>query len=165
MSKWSTVWPDRTHRKEMGKLDMSPTCCTITMSVMVSVTVLKWELFFTKPRVKTNRQHCWDILLPQQTLKAMECATDGNFIFQQEGALTLIAFNTVQTLYPTSSIAGLWPQNGQELNSNDDEIYGATQQHEHELWGTRLNKLNQWPVKVWQSTDTACERKDAIFAF
>ena len=63
----------------------------------------------------------------------MECATDGNFIFQQEGALTLIAFNTVQTLYPTSSIAGLWPQNGQELNSNDDEIYGATQQHEHEL--------------------------------
>jgi len=28
-----------------------------------------------------------------------------------------------------------------------------------------LNKLSQQPVKVWQCTNTACEGKDAIFAF
>jgi len=45
----------------------------------------------------------------------------------------LIAFNTVQQSNPFSFLSGLWLQNGPELNSNNDEISGATQQQQHEL--------------------------------
>jgi len=58
----------------------------------------KWELFSTKPGVKTNRQYCWDIILSQQILNAMKRVSDGNFIVQQDGVLMLTAFNTVQLL-------------------------------------------------------------------
>jgi len=108
---------------------MSPTCSIITMSVTVSVLVTKWGLFFTKPGVKTNRQYCWDILLSQQILDTMKRVThrhtDGNFIFQQNDALMLVAFNTVQLVqckHPSSFLSGLWLQNGPELNFNDVEI-------------------------------------------
>jgi len=60
----------------------------------------------------------------------MKHAIDGNFIFQQYNALMLIAFNTVQLLqckHPFSFLSGQWPQNGPVLNSDDDEIQGATQ--------------------------------------
>jgi len=64
---------------------------------------------------------------------------------KEAGALMLIAFNTVQLLQCKTPIflSGLWPQNGPELNSSDDEISGATQQQQHELWLTILNKLSQ----------------------
>jgi len=85
--------------RKLERLGMSPKCCTITMSVMLPVAVSKkWELFFTKPGVKTNRQYCWDILLSQQILDAMKHVINSNFIFQQDAAQTLAAFNTVQLL-------------------------------------------------------------------
>jgi len=55
----------------------------------------------------------------------MKRVIDGNFIFQQDSALMLIAFNTVQLLQcknTSSFVSGQWPQNGPELNSYDDEI-------------------------------------------
>jgi len=47
------------------------------------------------------------------------------FIFQQDGALMLIAFNTewlVHSKHPSSFLSGQWPQNGPGLNFDDDEI-------------------------------------------
>jgi len=61
--------------RKLKRLGMSPTCSTTTMCVTVSVAVSKWQLFFTKPRVKTKRQYCWDILLSQQILNAMKHVT------------------------------------------------------------------------------------------
>ena len=37
--------------------------------------------------ITANGQYCWDILLSQQILDAMNRVTDGNFIFQQDSAL------------------------------------------------------------------------------
>ena len=92
---------------------------------MVSVAVSKWELFFTKPGVKTRRWYCLDMLLSQQILDTVKHVIDGNFIFQQDGALMLVAFNTVQLLQcktPIFLFSGLRPQNDPQLNSNDDKI-------------------------------------------
>jgi len=58
----------------------------------------------------------------------MKRILNDKFIFQQHSALMLIAFNTVQLLQCKTHIficfwpSGQWPQNGPELNSNDDEI-------------------------------------------
>jgi len=45
-----------------------------------------------------NLECYWDILLSQQILDATKRVTDGNLIFQQYSALTLIAFSTVRLL-------------------------------------------------------------------
>ena len=77
----------------------------------------------------------WDILLSQEILDAIKHVVDGNFIFQQGGALMLIAFNTVLLLQcktPIFLFSWLQPQKS-SLNSNDDEIEGAIQQYQHEL--------------------------------
>jgi len=106
--------------RKLKRLDMSPTCSTITMSVTVSVVVSKWELFFTKPGVKTNRQ-----LLSQQILDTIKRVIDGSCIFQQDGALMFIAFNTVQLLWCKTPISlsfwAIYPKRS-ELNSSNDEI-------------------------------------------
>jgi len=55
----------------------------------------------------------------------MKYVADGNFIFQQDSALMLIAFNVVQLLqcqHSSSFLSGQWPQNGPELKSDDDDI-------------------------------------------
>jgi len=110
--------------RKLEKLRMSHTCSTIIKSLTVSALRHKWELFFTKPGVKTNRQSCCDMLLSQQILDAMMHVIDGKFIFHQNEALMHIAFNTVQLLRCKTFvfISGLWPQDGPELNSSDDEI-------------------------------------------
>jgi len=49
----------------------------------------------------------------------MKRVIDGNFIFHQDGALMLInTGNCYSAKHPSS----VWPQNGPELNSHDDEI-------------------------------------------
>ena len=48
----------------------------------------------------------------------MKRVIDGNVILQQDGALMLTAFNTVQLLRRKTPIF----QNGPEFNSDDDEI-------------------------------------------
>jgi len=76
----------------------------------------------------------------------MKHVIDSNFIVQQYGALMLIAFGTLQLLWckiPIFLSFWVWPKNGPELNSNDDEIQEATQQQQHELSVTKLNKLSQ----------------------
>jgi len=47
---------------------------------------------------------------------------------------------------------------------DDDALYKSTYTLLY-FTVTRLNKLSQQPVEVWQCTNTACKRKDAIFAF
>ena len=66
----------------------------------------------------------------------MKCIIDGNFIVQKDGIPMLIAFNPVQLLWcKTPIFLSFWAvaRNVPELNSNDDKIYDATQQQQHEL--------------------------------
>jgi len=75
------------------------------------------------------------ISVSQQILDAINRATDDNFIFQQHNAYCIHSTqsNCCSAKRLFSSLSGLWPQNGAELNSNDGKTYGATQQQQHEL--------------------------------
>jgi len=42
--------------------------------------------------------------------------------------------NCYSAKHPSSFLSGQWSKNGPELNSNDNEIYGATQQQQHKLY-------------------------------
>jgi len=78
----------------------------------------KWELFFTKPGVKTNWQYCCNILLSQQILDAMKRVIYCSFIFQQYSALMVIAFNTIHLLqckHPSFFFLGNGPKMAQNL--------------------------------------------------
>jgi len=83
--------------RKLERLGMSPICSTIAMSVTVSVTVSKMEIILHQTWSQKQQYSC-DILLSQQMLDVMKHVIDDNFIFQQDSALMLIAFNTGQLL-------------------------------------------------------------------
>jgi len=60
----------------------------------------------------------------------MKHVTDGNFTFQQDGALMLVLLQCKTPIF--LSFWAVVP-NSPEINSNDDEIYGDTQQQQHDL--------------------------------
>jgi len=47
----------------------------------------------------------------------------------------------------------------------DYKIYGVIQQHEYESWVKKTEEIKERLVEFWQCTDTAFERKNAIFVF
>jgi len=48
----------------------------MSFTYAVSFAVSKWELFFIRSGIKVNGRHCWDILLSQQTLRAIKRFVD-----------------------------------------------------------------------------------------
>jgi len=42
-------------------------------SVMVSLAASKWDLFFNKSGVKTNRQYCYDETRVRESYSSMSC--------------------------------------------------------------------------------------------
>jgi len=113
-------------RRKLERLDMSPTCSTITMSIMVSVAVSKMGIFIHQ----TNRQYCRDILLSQQIYDSIKCVTDGNLSFRKMAhwcSLHSTQSNCCGAKHSSSLPSGLWPQNGPELNCIDYKILEATQ--------------------------------------
>ena len=124
---------------------------TFTVKMIDCIAVSKWELFslfFVKRGVKVNRQYCSDIFLSQQLLDAIKSHWwQFCWFFQQGSALAHLAFNTVLQHFLSPELR---PHNSAELNSTDYEIYGVIQQHDYELWVTRLNKLSQLLAEVWQ---------------
>jgi len=103
-----------------------------------------------KPRVKINRQCCWNILFSQQMLGAIKHVVDDNFVFQRDTApmhLTLTQCNCCSAKLSTSFLLSY---NSPELNSTDCQMQGVIYQHEHESQVTRVNKLSQQLVEVWQ---------------
>ena len=112
------------------------------------VAVSRMGAVVIKHGVKVSGQCCWDILLSQHMLDAVNASLITILFLHKTVHLV---FNTVQLLQcKTLNFLSpdLWPCNSPELNSADYKIYGVTQQHEHELLITRLNKLSQQLVEV-----------------
>jgi len=102
--------------------------------------------------------YCWNNLLSQQTLDALKNAVNDNVVFQQHSAPVQLEFNITVLQCQTLNFLSyeLWLR-------DSPEIWGVIQQREHELRVTRLNKLSQRLVEVWQCSNTGFEWEDAIF--
>jgi len=48
-------------REQIAKVRYVTRMLMFTKSVTVSITVSKWDLFFSMSGVKTNTEYCWDI--------------------------------------------------------------------------------------------------------
>ena len=119
---------DKTYRKENGKVKYvthmlrdyhvrsSVSCCVKNGSY--SSPNLEWKL--------SDWQYCWNILLSQQILDAMmKHVIEGDFIFSNTVHWHLLhstQSNCYSAKHPYSFLSAPWPQNGPELNSDDDEI-------------------------------------------
>jgi len=115
----------------------------------------KWELFLSSIGVKVNEQCCWDTLLSQQMLYAINTSLTTIFSFSNCKTVSALMYCDTAKL-STSFLLTYGHIKVQSLTKlTDYEMSGITQQHEHELQVTRVNKLSQRLVEVWQCNNAA----------
>ena len=132
---------------------------TFTKSVMVSLGVSllgSTELFFVEPGVKINGAYYRDVLLAQQLLPAIREQSGEQFIFQQDGAPSHRAFDTVEMLRrqtPSFIPPSLWPPNSPDLNPVDYKIWVVLQDRVYRTRVRDVDHLKQRLVEEWSRFD------------
>ena len=141
---------------------MLPSCLMLPSLLLLRLLCKIQELFFIKHQAKVNGQQCWDILLSQRMLHAINAQLMTILSFSK--TVHQCIFRSTQshrcsTKLSTSSLLsyGAVGCNSPELNSTDYKIQGVMKQHEHQLQVTRLNKLSHRLVEVRQFNSTAFE--------
>lgn len=125
---------DGTKKAQLSAARILHTRPTFSKSVMVSVGVSALgmtDLFFIEPGVKINGQYYRDVLLTQNLLPAIREISGDFFIFQQDGAPSHRAKETVQLLTestPSFIQPTLWPPNSPDLNPVDYKVWGVLQE-------------------------------------
>jgi len=88
------------------------------------------------------------MLLSQQILDTIKRVIDGNFIFQQDGALMFIAFNTVQLLWCKTPISlSFWAMAPKRSRASLQQRHLGSHTAAAAWFVTKLNKLSHWRPK------------------
>ena len=147
--------PVETKKKHVSATRQLRTRSTFTKSIMVSVGVSSLgctELFFVKPGVKINGAYYRDVLLSQQLLPAIRELSGGHYIFQQDGAPSHRAYDTVEMLRretPGYISPSLWPPNSPDLNPVDYKIWGVLQDRVYRTPVQDVTQLKERLVEEW----------------
>jgi len=158
--KWLTVCTRQDLRREYSIVQFVPSRLMFTKSVTVSVDASKMGVILIKHGVKVNGQYCWDILLFQQMIDAINASL-----------LTILSFN--KTLHwcilrsTQSNCCSARLLTFFLLTCCPITIHAEVNSNDHEIWAwaasNRVNKLSQQLVEVWKCNSTAFEWKNAIF--
>jgi len=173
--------PVSTKKKQVSAARQLRTRSTFTKSAMVSVAVSSLgcsELIFVEPGVKINGAYYRDVLLAQNLLPAIRQQSGDYYIFQQDGAPSHRAYDTVEMLKretPAFIPPSLWPPNSPDLNPVDYQIWGVLQDRvyrtrirdvEHlkerliEEWSLFDQSIINGAVSQWRQRLRACVRAD-----
>jgi transposase len=151
--------PVATKKKHVSAARQLRTRSTFSKSIMVSIGVSLLgctELFFVEPGVKVNGAYYREVLLSQQLLPAIRQQSGDYYVFQQDGAPSHRAFDTVEMLRlatPAFIPPSLWPPNSPDLNPVDYKIWGVLQDR---VYGTRIrdvDHLKRRLVEEWARFD------------
>ena len=132
---------------------------TFSSSVMVSVGVSALgctNLIVVEPGVKINGQYYRDILLTQGLLTAIRELRSEFFIFQQDGAPSHRAKETVEFLSSQTSEfikPWFWPPNSPDLNRIDYKVWGSLQERVYRTKIRDVDHLKQSLVEGWNQFD------------
>ena len=132
---------------------------TFSKSVMVSVGVSLMgctELIFVEQGIKINGQYYRDVLLSQHLLPSIKSIAEEFFVFQQDGAPSHRAQETVALLSqntPAFISPFLWPPNSPDLNPVDYRIWGLLQERVYATPIRNVEHLKQRWVEKWDSFD------------
>jgi transposase len=151
--------PVATKKRHVSAARQVFTRSTFSKSVMVSLGVSllgSTELFFVEPGVKINGAYYRDVLLGQQLLPAIREQSGEHFIFQQDGAPSHRAYETVEMLRretPSFIPPSLWPPNSPDLNPVDYKIWGVLQSRVYRTRVSDIEHLKQRLVEEWSRFD------------
>lgn len=147
--------PLQVKKRQVSTARQILTHSTFSKSVMVSLGVSQLgstELFFVEPGVKINGAYYRDVLLGQQLLPAIREQSGEQFIFQQDGAPSHRAYETVEMLRretPGFILPTDWPPNSPDLNPVDYKIWSVLQSRVYRTRVGDVNQLKQRLVEEW----------------
>jgi len=153
--------PNHITKKQLSAERLLHTQSTFSKSIMVSVGVSALgctDLIFIEPGVKINGQYYRDVLLAQGLLPAIRDISGEFFIFQQDGAPSHRAKETVEFLSsetPDFIKPWSWPPNSPDLNPVDYKIWGLLQERVYRSRIRNVDHLKQLLMEEWSQFDQA----------
>lgn len=151
--------PVTAKKKEVSAARLLCTRSTFSKSVMVSVGVSSLgctELIFIEPGVKINGAYYREVLLAQHLLPALRQMSGAYYVFQQDGAPSHRAAETVAMLKcqtPDFIHPSLWPPNSPDLNPVDYKLWGVLQERVYRTKIRDVEHLKKRLVEEWSHFD------------
>ena len=151
--------PRHLAKKQLSAARLLHTRSTFSRSVMLSVGVSALgctNLIFVEPGVKINGQYYRDVLLAQGLLPAIKELSGEFFVFQQDGAPSHRAKETVEFLSsqtPEFIKPWFWPPNSPDLNPVDYKIWGVLQERVYRTRIRDVDHLKQHLMEDWSQFD------------